>query len=586
MGQTARKKPVQFFIPSYQRGFRWTEVQVTQLLEDVWEFIECSENADKGAFYCLQPIVLRAMKDGRYEVVDGQQRLTTIFILLACLKDILSVFGKESFEITYETRDHSFLSDIDHNRAEENIDSFYMSKAYRAIESWFDKRDSTHRAKFLQHLIYDDVVGKNVKVIWFQLTEGDNPVSAFTRLNIGKIPLTNDELIKALFLKQDSPIEVGPTKTQIHISYEWDQLEKQLQNDSFWYFLNNHNRQGGNRIGFLFELLTENDELEFGKQHDSYKTFYTYNHIFKSGVTAPEEEWLKVKQTFLALEEWYEDRVLFHIVGFLIHEKFSVNEIRSLAIDITKSEFARRLKEIIFQKVLCNTKLSVLSPSELHARISEAVTELEYGRDSITIRSILLLFNVATLISNPQSNIRFQFDSFKKNEWDIEHVRSISTERQLRHHERIAWMRLCLQYLQDENLENELCSRISTFLQLSQSEVLDFDFDDLYDRILEFFKENHVDEADNGIGNLTLLDIATNRSYQNAVFAVKRQRILSLDKSGIFVPICTRNVFLKCYSSQVDNVMFWSRIDRESYQDQIIEVLFDFFNEAKEADFV
>jgi len=95
--------------------------------------------------------------------------------------------------------------------------------------------------------------------------------------------------------------------------------------------------------------------------------------------------------------------------------------------------------------------------------------------------------------------------------------------------------------------------------------------------VLNYFNEADIEETDNGISNLTLLDQATNRSYKNAVFAVKRQQLLSLDQSGIFVPLCTRNVFLKCYSPQVDNVMFWSKNDRAAYGNVIIATLVRFF---------
>ena len=66
-----------FYVPSYQRGYRWGKEEVTRLLEDIYT------NGNKT--YCLQPVVVR--KDGdRYELIDGQQRLTTLFILLQYIK--------------------------------------------------------------------------------------------------------------------------------------------------------------------------------------------------------------------------------------------------------------------------------------------------------------------------------------------------------------------------------------------------------------------------------------------------------------------------------------------------------------------
>lgn len=102
-------------------------------------------------------------------------------------------------------------------------------------------------------------------------------------------------------------------------------------------------------------------------------------------------------------------------------------------------------------------------------------------------------------------------------------------------------------------------------------------FDPLYDKVLVHFDENTQQEADHGIGNLTLLDEHTNRSYKNAVFAIKRHRLLGIDRAGIFVPLCTRNVFLKCYSPKADNLIFWSAADREAYQNAIVETLVNFF---------
>lgn len=74
-------KPRQFLVPAYQRGFRWSKLQVTQLLEDIREFVR-RPNPQPDDFYCLQPLVIKALPDGRFEVVDGQQRLTTILLLL------------------------------------------------------------------------------------------------------------------------------------------------------------------------------------------------------------------------------------------------------------------------------------------------------------------------------------------------------------------------------------------------------------------------------------------------------------------------------------------------------------------------
>jgi hypothetical protein len=82
---------------------------------------------------------------------------------------------------------------------------------------------------------------------------------------------------------------------------------------------------------------------------------------------------------------------------------------------------------------------------------------------------------------------------------------------------------------------------------------------------------------DNTIGNLTLLDSATNRGYKNAVFPVKRKKIIDRDKHGIFVPLCTKNVFMKYFSTRIDRMTLWTTTDREDYVSAIVESLAQLF---------
>lgn len=572
-------QPARFWIPAYQRGYRWAPLQVTQLLDDVWEFIQTSEGGHRQAFYCLQPIVIKARASGDYEVVDGQQRLTTIYILLTYLKDMVAILGKTRFKISFETRGEAnepFLEAIDLSRAEENVDFFHICQAYQAIENWFADRDPMHKLKLLQHFLNDDETGRNVKVIWFKLAENDNPVDAFTRLNVGKIPLTNDELIRALFLRRSGSDESEAQNLQIRIAYEWDHLEKSLQSDAFWYFLNNQPGTAQNRIGFLFDLVVRADGLPKEAEHDAYGIFYSFSQKLKTLETSTEYEWRKIKQAFLMLEEWFEDRVLFHMVGYLINEGMDIMAIRKLSVNSTKSSFEDKLRREIFTRAIGKVPKN-MDKQSVQEDVEERLENLKYGSHSAKIKSILLLFNLATLLQNRCSNLRFQFDSFKSENWDIEHVRSVTSDKPERHPERVNWLKHCLGYLELQETEESLRNEISAFLVLTQVEAIHEVFDPLYDKVLAYFRENVDKESDHSIANLALLDEHTNRSYKNSVFAVKRQRLLNLDQAGTFIPLCTRNVFLKCYSPQVDNVMFWSAADRDGYQEAITQTLVNFF---------
>ena len=569
-----QRNSARYRIPGYQRGYRWTKLQVTQLLDDIWEFFQNPQ----GPFYCLQPIVVQRTKNEYdFDIVDGQQRLTTIRILLTCLEKQLDALEKKPFEIGFETRGtESFLNNIESDRAEENIDYFYICEARSAINDWFEKRDSMQKLKFLQILL--NVDEPNVRVIWFELPSSENPVNAFTRLNIGKIPLTNAELIRALFLKHSGLGSTEFEHEQINnIALEWDRIESALQDDEFWYFLNDDFFDIANRITFLFEMIVEHGRNRV-QDRDPYSLFYAFESHLHGESGDILDQWKKIRQAFLTFQEWFADKRLYHMIGFLIHLGTSTKEILSWSQNVKKSEFDKYLVQEIYRKVFLKS-LSIVD-DDLREDLEEQIRNLEYSAYKRSkIFSILLLFNLVTLIGNSDSNSRFPFDQFKKEKWDIEHVRSIASVRLERYEERVEWLKHCLEYLKATNQEAELCDRIETFSKLSREEVSESIFEELYGELRGFFKEaGRTEEFDNSIANLTLLDQKTNRGYKNAVFAVKRTYILSLDEIGTFVPPCTRNIFLKYYSKNVQQVMFWSEEDESSYQKNIINALFSFFS--------
>ena len=569
-----------FYVPSYQRGYRWTERQVGDLLSDIWEFQASSEGKEKASFYCLQPIVVKKRSTGEWELVDGQQRLTTILVLLGCLKPLVGALDKTPFQLTFETRSETsgaFLQNIDLAQRDANIDYHYICAAYDAINKWFAGHNGTHKLKFLQCLLNDDEVGRNVKVIWYELPSAEDSVEAFTRLNVGKIPLTNAELIRALFLRSRNFPSNSVTQQQLRIAQEWDAIEKVLQTNEVWYFLQGKDDSHATRIEYVFQLIAREDGGGNADLDDPYATFHYYNARFADPGARSEGEWLRIKRYFMTLEEWFHDRVLYHLIGYLIQDGDDVLAIRKLGVQAAKTAFQRALKERIYKRLVGG---EFPGHDQLRDTLDTQLSDLDYESDAPTIRRVLLLFNIAALIENPTSNLRFPFETFKKGEWDIEHVRSVESGKPARIDAQRLWLQNVHDYLVEAGDGEGLVARAQEVLGASQFDTEQFDL--IYADILAHFQEADSVDADHGIGNLALLDAQTNRSYKNAVFPLKRKRILGLDRAGTFVPLCTKNLFLKCYSEKIGNMMFWTRPDSESYRMAIVESLVRFFGGISE----
>ena len=273
-----------YFIPSYQRGYRWEKRQIQDLLEDLYNFA-CDKDKTDGSFYCLQPIVvkkcdeftkvsnnLQSKLDNNewYEVIDGQQRLTSIYLLLKYLIDIdrcdlYTDYGKHLFRLSYQTRctDTNYIADPS-TPSNSSPNAYYITEGYKNISEWFTAVPETKsipqvkkvRNRFMELLTNTkDEYNENgyVQVIWYETSDPD-PIKTFTRLNIGKIPLKNAELIKALFLQKRDDSEVSSIQ-QIQIAKEWDQIEATLQNKRIWAFLNKDLPDMPAHIEFIFDVI-------------------------------------------------------------------------------------------------------------------------------------------------------------------------------------------------------------------------------------------------------------------------------------------------------------------------------------------
>jgi len=588
-----------FIVPYYQRGYRWTKEQVEQLLKDIWEFSE--KNKNENEFYCLQPIVVKKTEE-HWELIDGQQRLTTIYLILRFIElkllkgeTLRTDYGKDIFSIDYEVRENSkeFLTKVAYkNQPDDNIDFYYISEAYENISNFFDYPNKFNRSKLDDFL---KILLNRIKVIWYVVEEDADAVEIFTRLNIGKIPLTNAELIKALFLNSsnfpNSDKEQMRLK-QLQIATEWDEIEYTLQKEEFWFFIFDENnkifsgRKYDTRIEYIFDLIKKRP-----KDAEDYFTFFKFYEELKTKDI--ETLWKEIKRFFYTLKGWYEDNEFYHLIGYLIATGKEITSIKDEYDKKTKSEFREYLKKEILK--------TINKGNQDIDEIIRIIRELEYGNKNV--KNVLLLFNILTLLSNKGANIRFPFDRYKKEKWDIEHVFS-QTDIELKGKALKEYVKLILEFWTGEKIEtkqldsntvNELEKKIeqrdSKELRVSKELFKNLVkiyngysntnelFDETKEELIKAFQEEKIEDRDN-ISNLVLLDVGTNRAYKNAFFPIKRAIILEKIKSGSFVPIGTQNVFLKAYSTRFDNIMFWTKYDAKDYLDAIIETFNLFFNQS------
>jgi len=626
-----------FLVPRYQRGYRWGKQEITELLDDILQYFDDSKSTSKvkaGKFYCLQPIVVKAKqwknstgeKITGWELIDGQQRLTSLFIILTFLEDIRQFYDdkKEIFSIDFETRenckaffkDKKFIEKID----ESNVDFFHITNAYEYVKVWFKDKLSL-RLDILKTILNTE---NNVSIIWYEAIDNNkdneyNSIELFTRLNDGKIPLTDAELIKALLLQAD----LYPTNEErfvkqrlFEIATEWDDIEAKLQDEKFWLFLNETDYMPSSKIEYIFKILAEKwnvvkDEkdrklIEYetskGKpKHFEFLVFDKYLAIKRAAILNRDEDvkdliepkdllepvnniWNDIKEMFSKFHEWYNDHNLFHYIGFLLaNEKNKDSLIRELIdLKLTKSDFENNIKKRISNAIKITSEIR---KDGKKTGVIKQLHQIKYKEDNSEIIKILLLFNIDALVKHKKENAKFPFHLYKKDKiTSIEHIHpqnppSIDTDEE-RARIWLSQHKISLSSMKELVGVNK--DKIDNILKQIEDLLTNYDieaFKTLFSKILDLyteisnFKENEIDT----LYNLALVDKDTNSQLNNSFFDIKRE-ILKKNKLERYVPICTHRAFSKYYSINPKEMIFWSNDDREAYFKAIESVYHSFIN--------
>lgn len=642
-------KNFKFAIPNYQRGYRWTSQQVKELLDDIWEFSD--KEKDTSLIYCIQPLVVCDKKKDTenlvtdikkldnwddickfvkkniqtWEVIDGQQRLTTISIIMQML------CKKAPFSLSYDTLPNSeekinSISNLQLSDANSDINLHFMNEAKNTVETWLKNKDGEAKERMEKTIL------ERVKFIWYE-TDEDKPISVFTRLNVGRISLTSSELIKALFLNRENFQGISDEMIrarQTQIAQEWDAIENQLQDDEFWLFLRNLNKDHKDewnkptRIDFLLDFLSKEEIIKkmnsnnnknfcltyedsiIGK--DKYRTFRAYYECYKSTKQEFLNLWLFLKEIFDIWKEWYDNSELYHYVGYLLTENASsldslilkwLGQTRAKFIDDNKREIREHLK----QKKCLDLERDYCKDGK------------DSKRDCIPL---LLLHNVETIVrqnkvltENEQYQLgvfyKFPFHLYKIEHWDVEHIDSATENDLVDDDAQRNWILSAYQCLKDDD-KDQVNGSLKDFF----SEEKDHDnehsisFGELYSVLVGKLQLNSSNSPNwkNKVQNYVLLDSSTNRNYKNAIFPDKRSHIVGKEKGvhkiaywnkedgkidikeekfkSAFVPVCTKNVFQKTYSIMLGNPTTWDETDSESYKSELESTLEEFINNEQQ----
>ena len=601
-----------FIIPSYQRGYRWEysigpndeEIrQVDDLLNDLTDFVD--KNANSKANYYLQPLMVkpRYEANGRlvWDVLDGQQRLTTLLLLLKCLNEKLTQ-GFGLYTIEYANRPDIDFSKITYYRSSpdynyplpnKNLDSFFVRKAKDKIEEWYNntvKISRQRQDKLKEALFYEDNTrlpssNPNLRAIfiWYNAepnanqkatisTNTTNDIAIFNRLNGGKISLTNAELLKALYLlcvKVDKAQKGTCIIDEETLVRRWDEMERKFQDNEFWCAVCPKTKTYENRLDFLFDFIRESDSNS--KTNSSYRYFYKdmKSLLTKCDSKKLEEKWDVVTRHFDILCKWHESTTLHNYIGFL------------LDLGMTPAYILKTIKKNAGNAA--TTTVVNLVKKQVY---TNDVFALRYDKDEKLIRRILLLFNVEV---SEKHNERFSFHQYRERKYDIEHVNSQTENAIVKPQERLEWIKeQALSALEDDiSTMSSSHQDYNTIYQLIQKgntlyaqggSIPQKQFDTYRQDVENYYAPKYVRFDKHWIGNLTLLNSSINREYKNALFPMKLRTIKRSDQEGEYIPPCTRYLFLKYYSNiqgnpSSFNTKRWNEDDQNDYANAIYTTL-------------
>ena len=594
-----------FIIPNYQRGYKWSQDNINVLLYDINSIYENDKKE-----HCLHnlTVIKNKKNNAEYiEVIDGQQRLTTIFLIFNYLKykynglninytldyqirwetkhfldnklnDVIKKITKEEYEESKELFERIKNTKITNGNYESTYnkqDIYFICNALFSIDKWFNDNPNNNIIKNCDKIYFyeHDLTNRQIK--------GE---TIFANLNSGKIDLTDIELIKADLIinisnqKLINNNDVLINEIRSNIGRLWDEMEIWLSEDKVWFWITNGNNSKNyiNKLHILFELLLGEEKDKKEDMYDIYKKQLkkmSYEDILE-----------KIKYYYYAIKNWYYDNDFYHLVGIAIGIGIKLKDIIELSKYKTKNKFIEKLIEDIKSKINIYTWHKKIYVGDYY------YNDLNYYDTGDSIKQIFLLLNALEGFSNDHFNdsFRYRFDLHHKQKWSIEHILPQNPNKENIEH----YLKDLILYLinmsnkqYNESINNIQNKNIKNLIEECRDEK---EINEL--KINEFIKNNKDyksirDAIDNlgfihSIGNLALLDKNTNSAFSNSIFKYKRDVLIKkITNECGFIPPLTLKIFSKNFDGANREKEYWTHNDFEKYteyQKNKLEVFFKF----------
>lgn len=260
----ARTKP--FLIPEYQRPYSWTSDQIDTLFNDIWEFT-CNEGGtDKEGTYFLGSIVSYENDRGEQEIIDGQQRITSIFLLLRAIYTKLNgveekteeaknfinkiepliwstnkLTGKVDYssillnsKVISETENETLKNILESGEIDKESEDNY-SKNYNQILKLIEEK-SVENALMIYQFIY--ALLNQVIILPITADSQETALTIFSTLNDRGLPLSDANIFKAKIYNH-----LKSKEEKEEFIEKWKELEEDTQNISesiqqlFYYYM-------------------------------------------------------------------------------------------------------------------------------------------------------------------------------------------------------------------------------------------------------------------------------------------------------------------------------------------------------------